>query len=264
MAVTRAATTTDYSQRVQSRIRKPHGSPPSFLIYGRFKKGKTRFCSTAPNVLLVDPEIGADDLPPDLDIFPVEKWQDYDDLVKYLRKGDHRYQYVAIDGITKVNNLALRFVMSQEEEMNLNRKPGMVQKQDYNKSGELLKGLITSLQSLPIGKIYTAQERQIAGSEQEEDVDATEAEIEYVPDLPAGVRGHLCAAVNGIGRIYTVRKESERTPGKVITQRRLWLAQSERYDTGFRSNHPLPDYLVNPTVPRLVELIKNGKINAKD
>jgi len=262
MAVTRAATTTDYSARVSGKIRKPQERPLSLVVYGRFKKGKTLFASTAPNVLIVDPEQGADDLDPSLDIYPTFKWQDYDDLVKFLRKGDHAYQYVVIDSLTKVNNIALRFVMSQEEEMNLNRKPGLVQKQDYNKSGELVKGLITSLQNLPVGIIYTAQERQIGGQESEEDAEVNESAIEYVPDLPAGVRGAVCAAVDGIGRIYTVRKESETDPNKVITQRRLWLAQSTRYDTGFRSKFKLPDYLVNPTVSRLVELIKNGKVSA--
>ncbi|MCA1839731.1 MAG: ATP-binding protein [Actinobacteria bacterium] len=271
MAVTQVATKTDYSSRAKAKIRKSRDRPLSVLVYGRYKKGKTHFCTTAGNVLIVDPENGTDNLTKvDPDVFPVERWEDFDDLYKYLKSGDHSYDYVAFDGMTRFSNMALRYVMSREEETNLNRKPGMVQLQDYGKAGELMKGLMYNFHPLPIGKIYTAQEKRLTLDQDgkkvflEEDDEADEKQVRLVPEMPDGTRSAVNALVDVIGRIYTVRKESERTPGRIITQRRLWIAQSSLYDTGFRSDYRLPDYLSNPSVPKLTELIKNGKVDASN
>src|SRR6478672_110522 len=117
--------------------------------------------------------------------------------------------------------------------------------------------------NLQIGVVYTAQERQVEGGDSEDDDDVEDVTSMYVPDLPKGVKSAINALVDVIGRLYVVRIEIENDNAEAAktfkSERRLWIGQSDKYDTGYRSDHsPLPDVLKNPTVPRLVRLIRTG------
>lgn len=252
----------DYKALGRQRIRKPGTKPKRILVYARNKKGKTRFAFSAPNVLYLDPEVGTEELPDTADIWAINKWEDIDEAFKFLRSGEHEFEWVCVDGLTRISNMALRYVMNQQEERDLDRQPGMVQQKDYGKAGELMKGMLFNFHNLPLGVIYTAQERQeTPGEFDTSDLDIDHAETRYVPDLPKGVRSAVNAIVNVIGRIYTVRLENPKKEGEFITQRRLWIGPSESFDTGVRSKHTnLPDFIKNPTVPRLLELMETGTI----
>lgn len=252
----------DYAAIAKRKIHRPGQKPKRILVYGRNKKGKTRFGFSAPNVLMLDPEVGTEELPDDANIWAINKWEDMDEAFKYLRNADHAYDWVCVDGLTRIQNMALRFVMKQAEERDLDRIPGMVQQKDYGKSGELIKGMLFNFHNLPMGVIYTAQERQeTPGEFSDEDVDVENATVRYVPDLPKGVRSSVNAIVNVIGRIYTVKVENN--AGDEVIQRRLWIAPSESLDTGARSKHPLPEYIKNPTVTKLVNVMNTGKVVVK-
>lgn len=236
---------------------------PRILIYGRNKQGKTRFGGTAPRVLVIDPEGGTKSTLTTQDVWAVNDWKELTEVWKYLQTSEAqaKYDWVVLDGLTRISNMALRFVMSQQEERDLDRIPGMVQQRDYGKSGELMKGLLFNFHALPYGIVYTCQERMdTPGAFDSDDEDVEDAEVRYVPDLPKGVRSSVNAIVDVIGRIYTVKVEGMKDGREVKgRQRRLWLSQVENLDTGFRSDQRnVPDYLKNPTVPRLVELL-NGK-----
>jgi hypothetical protein len=239
-------------------------------VYSRNKKGKTRFCATAPDVLILDPEAGTEnETKIDPDTWPITSWEDMDDVYKFLREGKHEYQWVALDGMTRIANMALRYVMFQAEQRDLDRRPGQVGKQDYGKAGELIKAMLYNFHNLPMGVIFTAQERIMdAIPSGDEDEDSEDAAMMYVPDLPKGVRGAVNSIVSVIGRLYTVRTTVRGKVGDKIVerenvlQRRLWIDPHVSYDTGYRSEHTLPSYLKNPTVEKLETLLKTGKANA--
>lgn len=272
--------TKDYAAIAARKIRKPGDSTrmPRFLVYGRNKKGKTRFCTTAPNVLIMDPEGGTDEeRKSNPDVWPVDTWDDINDVYMFLRSGGKSpktkevYQWVALDGITRITNMALRWVMNQEEERNLERKPNQVDQRDYGRANEMVKGMLHNFHSLrEVGIIITAQERMMEiEALGEEDEDAENVTHMFVPDLPKGSRGPVNQVVDLIGRIYVVRGEFERKfkkpGGGVITktenvQRRLWVGPHASYDTGYRSDFVLPDMIPNPTVSRVVQAMKEGKV----
>lgn len=264
------ASKTDYKAIAASKIRDPGGGYRRWLIYGRYKMGKTRFISTAPNVLIIDPENGTREVPVgQAKVWPVSTWADMDDVYNALRTGElvndstgKPFEWVGVDNFTRIHNMALRYVMRMGEERDLDRIPGLVQKQDYGKAGELTKGMLFNFHSLPMNVIYTTGDRMDAGgNSDDEDEDATTAEAKYVPDLPKGARASVEGIVDVIGRIYSVKVEGTRN-GKTVRgiQRRLWISPSDKYDTGYRSEHVLPDYLKGPTVPRLAALITDGKV----
>lgn len=258
--------TVDYAKIAASKIttagRIQESEPPRYLFYARNKKGKTDLTATAPRCLILDPEKGTKHLPKDQPVWPIHKWDDINEAYKYLqtKEGQRKFDWVGVDGMTRMSNMALRKVMTQQEERDLDRIPGQVIQKDYGKAGELVKGMLFNFHNLPQGIIYTAQERMEevkAEAFDTEDEDMEEAQIRFVPDLPKGVRSSLNAIVDCIGRIYVVKVDV-----KDVTklQRRLWIAPTDPYDTGYRSDFELPNYLKNPTIPKLGQLIRTGKV----
>lgn len=264
----------DYNAIAKAKIRKPSEIPeeekfPRFLFYGRNKKGKTTLCVSAPDVLIIDPEEGTKHmLKKDPNVWPITKWEELDEVEKYLRLGNHPYKWVALDPMTRIHNMALKFVMNQADERSLDSRPVKVSTPIYGQAGELTKQLLWNFHSLRMGVIYTAQERVITGDSGDEDEDSDDAVASYVPDLPKGARNAVNSIVDVIGRIYTVKTEvkfrnptTKKVEEKEVVQRRLWLEPHPAYDTGYRSDYVLPAFLRNPTIPKLEQLIATGKVS---
>lgn len=260
------AATKDYNALAASKIHRPADVQrrPKILVYGRNKKGKTTFGVSGgiDKTLVLDPEKGTDEMKTkNPHVWPIEKWEDLEDAYNFLRYGKHEYTWVVVDGLTRMSNMSLRYVMRLAEERSLDRQPGMVQQRDYGKSGELMRELLTKFHNLPLGVVYTAQERMVDASDAEDDEDIEGATAMYVPDLPKGVRGMVNSLVDVIGRIYVVRVED--SDGKMVSERRLWLGESVKYDTGYRSDFVLPDNLRHATLPRLVKLMREGTLKKR-
>ncbi len=270
----------DYSKLAAQRIRRPSEvqRPYRIFVYSRNKKGKTTFGVTAGNpeinyqdVLVLDPEGGTDRLtkldPPS---YPITKWEDMDDAYKFIRSGKHKYKWIVLDSLTKIGSMAVRWVVNQAEERDLTRRPGKVSLPNYGDAAKLMEGMLFNFHNRPYGLILTAQERMVSGNEAgDEDEDAEDSAIYYVPDLQRGVRAAVNSMVDVIGRLYVVNATVKVRNAKTQEveeverpQRRLWIAPHNAYDTGFRSDYgsKIPKYLKNPTVPRLIELLDNGKV----
>jgi AAA domain len=242
------------------------------FVYARNKKGKTRLgLSTGrDNILVIDPENGTD-LMKSLDAFvwPIAKWEDMQEVYGALRTGklspNHILQgessipfsWVAVDGLTRMNNMALKYVMRVQEEKDLDRQPGFVDRRDYGKSGELMKQMILNFHTLKLNVYYTSQEKMITDSSTfDDDEDAENSDAYFVPDLPNAVRGMMNSQAEVIGRLYVVKVDGKEGP---VKQRRLQIGLHEKYDTGFRSDFSLPDTIKRPTLPKLVSLIEEGE-----
>lgn len=276
MAVRR---TRDYAKIAAASIYLPadEDSPankrkPKILVYSKNKKGKSRLASTAGHhTLFADPEWGVAKMKKrNPHTWPIREWRDMDPFYKFLRNGGtctipncpyggkgHPFEWAAIDGMTKLSNLALKHVMKIQEERDLDRVVGMVQQRDYGRAGELMKDMMHQFHNLDLGVIYTAQERQDSPFTGDEDDDSEAPTASYVPDLPKGVRGQLTSVVDVIGRLYIVKVDVR---GEEKAQRRLWIGPSMQYDTGYRSDYELPEMVKVPTIPKLVQLMADGRI----
>lgn len=257
----------NYAAIAKKKIHRPANIErlPKFHIYARNKKGKTTFGLTAgvEKTLVLDPEHGTDMMnAKNPHVWPITRWEDMDDAYNFARSGDHNYEWFVVDGLTKLSNMALKYVMKLQEERSIDRIPGMVQLKDYGKSGEVMKTMLDNFHNLRYGVVFTSQERMQETTDSEEDEDVEQEGAEFIPDLPKGVRGHVNSLVDVIGRLYVVKVESPSNPEKMIAQRRMWLGESLKYDTGYRSDFVLPDMIKNPTLPRLVTLMREGKIPA--
>lgn len=262
----------DYVALAKKRIHTPRtrGTEqrmPRILVYSRNKKGKTRLASTAPDVLILDAEDGTKyETKLNPKVWHVPDWQEINDAYAYLKLGEHPYRWVTLDGLPKIYQSALVFVRRTQEERDLSRIPGMVQVQDYNKANQLVNGLLWNFHSLSnLGLIITSQERMIEvvemGDADEEDEAVTHR---FVADVPDGCRSTVNSIVDIIGRMYIVRGEFERRfkkpDGEIVSRKtnkehRIWIGPHNLYDTGFRSEYDLPDFLPNPRVSTILEAI---------
>lgn len=262
----------DYIALAKKRVTRPQTdiSRRRFLFYGRNKKGKSTLAASAgiARTLILDPEHGTDAMMKNNPYrWPIGRWEDMDEIWGALRTGllspailelgpeKEPFSWVSVDGLTKINNYGLRYIMKLGEETNLDRRPGIVDRRDYNKSGQLMKEMLGKFHNLPMGVVFTAQERMMSmdAGDSDEDDESTF----FVADLPASVRSEVNGLVEVIGRIYTTPVETKNGPR---TQRRLQIGVHQRYDTGYRSDFLLPDVVKNPTIPKLVSLITTGKL----
>lgn len=253
----------DYAAIAASKITRPANvtRKPKILVYSRNKKGKTTFGISAgiENTLVIDPEHGSDEMKKkNPHVWHIERWEELDDITNFLRFSKHPYTWVCVDGLTKISNMSLKYVMKLQEEKSLDRIPGLVQQRDYGKSGELMKDLLTRFHNMPLGVVFTAQERQDGAYDDSDDEDSEDAEVAYIPDLPRGVRGVANSLVDVIGRLYVVKLTGNN--GVAKAERRLWIGESVKYDTGYRSDFVLPEMVRNPTIPKLVSLMRTGKV----
>jgi hypothetical protein len=253
----------DYSAIARQRIQRPADTDrlPKFHVYSRQKKGKTTFSTSAgvENTLILDPEHGTDAMKTkNPHVWHIEKWEDMDEAWNFARSGKHDYQWFSVDGLTKLSQMSLKYTMRIQEERSIDRIPGQVQQRDYGRAGEVMKTMLTNFHNLPYGVVFTSQERANEAADSEEDDEVESETMEYVPDLPKGVRGYVNSMVDVIGRLYVAKVDL--TDGTTKTQRRMWLGESLKYDTGYRSDYTLPDMLKMPTIPKLVSLMETGKI----
>lgn len=252
----------DYAAIAAKRIQRPADIKrlPKLHIYARNKKGKTTFGLTAgvERTLVLDPEHGTDMMKSkNPHVWYIEKWEDLDEAYNYLRLGEHDYDWVIVDGLTRLSQMALKYTMKLQEENSIDRIPGQVQQRDYGRAGEVVKTLLTNFQNLPMGVVFTSQERANEAADSEEDEDVESATMEYVPDLPRGVRGYVNSIVDVIGRLYVA--QVDKGDGTMVPQRRLWVGESLKYDTGYRSDYTLPNVIKAPTIPKLLSLMETGR-----
>lgn len=269
-----AVKASDYSKIAAQRIRMPETDQPRMprlLVYGRNKKGKTRFGNTAPDVLHIDPDDQPSALRP---TWPINRWEDLNEVYLYLRDGKHPYRWVNLDGVTKIYSYAMRWVMRQSDERAkaMDKQPERKGIQHYGRANEIFETMLHNFHSLrDIGIVITAQEKMVGVSELDDntdDEDFTPTSYQYIVALPKGARAPLNAMVDLTGRIYVVRGEFERRVkrnGNVeveeyTKQRRLLIGVDDMYETGYRSDFTLPDIINDPTVNKVVRALRTGVI----
>jgi len=274
------ASKTEYSKIAKQKIRNPGEEPrePRLLVYGRNKKGKTTFGNSAPDVLALDPDDQPSALKP---TWPINQWEDMHEAYQYLRAGNHPYRWVNMDGLTGIYRHAFNWVAHQKGEKEITKRPEQKKIQYYGQANQAFENMIQNFHSLRhMGIVFTAHEKMvpvvelIAGKpmsvsdDMEDDEDYTPTSYQYIVSLPKGARAAINGMVDLTGRIYVVRGNFERrvkVDGKWTTeeytkQRRLFIGVDDMYETGYRSEHLLPDIIEDPTVRRVVRALRTGEI----
>lgn len=229
----------EVSDRVKKKIMRASDRPHRFrgLFYGRSGAGKTRLVASAPNCLVIDVnEEGWDSIrkePLNPHTYEVKFWTDLTDVFWFLQEGDHEFESVALDGLTAMQDLAVKFVLGDEASRDASRDPDMMDRRLWNKVGELMKTQITNYRNLPMNVLFTATERKTQiGDEDDDDV-----EVIIGPALTPSAAGAAERAVGVIGYLHkrqvnvVSKKGGKRKKNRVVRRRLIIDDPTERYIT---------------------------------
>jgi len=247
----------DVKSRVEKKIKRASelSINQNFLIYGYPDAGKTRVGATAPKCLIVDVnEQGTDSVRRDIDpfVYPVEFWQEVNDIYWYAASGEHDYESFSLDGLSGLQTLCMKFVLGDEASRDASRDPDMPSRAVYGKVGELMKTQITNWRNLPYNTIFTALARtRDAGEGEDEEVLITG------PNLSPAIASHATAAVGTIGYLMkreVVVKNKQTKKSRKEVRRRLLVGPHERYITKDR-NGLFGAYVDAPDLSEMLEKI---------
>jgi AAA domain len=232
------------------------------LVYAQNGKGKTKFGASGPNSIVIDcndrGSLSIRRYP--AKVFKVETWTDIDLAYWYLKSGNHNFKTVALDTVTSLQTLCMKFVLGDEASRDPTKDPDMPGKRDWGKMAELMRTVIWNFRDLPMHVVFLAQERR-GFSEDDEDAP------EVFPDVSPSVRGTLTASVDIIGRLYVreVVRKKKGEKSKPVPSYRMFIGPSERYVTKDRSEAGLPSSLpLGPGQDNLAKLIRRIERGSKE
>jgi len=237
------------AERVAKRIKSVDEANKyvKILVYGKNKKGKTKFASTAPNCLIIDiDEEGTRSAAGSgTDVLEIERFDDVGHIYWWLKAGNHEYDTVVIDTITALQNSAIRKVLGEAEDRDPTREASTPDRRTWGRANQLVKSLLLDFRNLQMHVVFLAQERTIT------DEDDEEATTFHTVDLPAGTRATALGCVGIIGRIY-LREFKPKGAKKAQWEARMLVGPHEDYDSGHRVEE-LPNIIRNPTMPKFIK-----------
>lgn len=241
---------TDAMRDVARRITSVDDFSPyaKVLVFGPNGAGKTRFAASAPRVLIVDvnEEGTRSAVGSGARKIEVHTWDEVADVYWLLKSGKTKFESVALDGITSLQNLAMSKVLGEAEVRDPRREKTSPDKRSYGRCAELMKGMLYAYRGLPMHVIFTALPRVIQDPETDEVTDIT-------VDLPAGSRGTAMGCVSVMGYM-------ERTQVKVRRDGRLRRAWADRLTVGPHEvittkdrTNLLGDTMINPKMSDVIK-----------
>lgn len=241
---------------VIERIRKPSGELRRLAacVYGRGGVGKTTLLGTMPGKgLVIDvPQVEGGtsvlaDKASKIDVLPIVKWEELNDVYRYLKAGEHDYKWVAIDTLTAVQELAKRKSLAERD---LAADPHQVTMQDWGKIAQLMAELVYTFRLLPIHVIFLAQEKQ-------RDRGGEEGGTEYQPAVSPASLDALLPSLYVVGRLYVWQKDDGEW------ERRLRVGPHNLFLTKVRSvpGRELPPAIVEPNLGQIFAYLMGQKIS---
>lgn len=218
------------------------------LVYGKNKKGKTRFAATAPNCLIIDiDEEGTRSAAGSgADVLELSRFDDVAHIYWWLKAGNHEYDTVTIDTITALAASAMRKVLGEAEDRDPTREVAMPDRRTYGRANKLVANLLLDFRNLPMHVIFLAQERTM------KDEDDEESTTFHTVDLSPGTRTTALGCVGIIGRIYLREAPQKNLKTKTKWEARMLVGPHEDYDSGNRIES-LPNIIRNPTMPKIIK-----------
>ena len=225
------------------------------LVYGPNGTGKTYMTGTFPGpVLVLDiNEKGTKSLIgtgakkreiQTFEMFQMAYW--------YLKSGKHPYKTVVLDNVTTLQEMAMRYIMGKEADIDISKDMEMPTERDWGGVSQVMKRWLIDFRNLPMNVVFIAQERRSSDDDLEND------QVTVFPQVSASVRAILGAAVDVIGNTYI--REIEDANGKVIVRYCMRVAANQKYMAKCRvpRGAKCPIAIVNPSYQALRKIM-NGE-----
>lgn len=228
------------------------------LIYGPNGTGKTTISGTFPGpVLVLDVnERGTRVLATEDGKCKkrfVDTFEMFVQAYWYLKSGKHPFKTVVIDNVTTLQEVAMRYIMNKEADVELSKDMDMPNKHDWGGLSQIMKRWLIDFRNLPMHVCFITQEK----SNKEADLDSDDASV--FPQVTPSVKAILGAAVDVIGRTYVSEKLNAKT-GKTVTRFCMRIAPGPKYLAKIRlpKGAQSPKSIVNPSYDALVKIMNGG------
>jgi len=244
-------------------ILSPIAETPRYLkavIYGEFGVGKTQLCGTAcddPDMqdsLLVCVEDGALTLS-NASVMRtplITTLAQLDEIHTGLYKRDKqwaRFKTVLIDGVSALNQLALRIVVASNCASNPNKDPNFPSQRDYGQTTFIMSRLLHNFFSLPMNVICTGLLRKGFDTDDEQEKLKRGPRI-CAPDVTPKVRDILCSTADMVWPLQA----QESGKRLLLTQRKgPWIAKTR----GAQFAKALGPVVEDPTLPKIMAILRS-------
>lgn len=222
----------------------------STLIYGRSGTGKTHFIGTFPKpLLLIDTELeGSTTLAGSkgITIFKVITWEDLEQIYWYISENKEKYETVAIDQLTQLQDVVVGHTLEKLKKSHLARS-------DWIQVSALLRQWLIRFQELTrdgINIVFSAHEKSGDTGEAEEDQIEPYITARIMPSVETIITG----SVSIIGNTFIKEIKRKRDSYQAYCLR---VGPNQHYLTKIRksSEEPPPPYIEDPTAQDLFDLI---------
>jgi hypothetical protein len=185
-------------------------------------------------------------------VFFAETWEDVVFAYWYLKEGNHNHETLVLDNVTMMQNLCSAYVLKEIARDGL-RDPKTASQREWGKIKQYMGPQLLDFRNLPMHVVFIAQERTVDNEDEER--------TEKVPDLSPGVRAYATSCVDIIGRMQN-RPFRRAVDKKEVTEWHnvMFTRESEEYVSKDRDRYITKGFMVEPTVPRIVEAMK-GKVD---
>lgn len=221
------------------------------LAYGINGSGKTRLGGSGPSPFVLDcNDHGTKSIAerPGKAFF-ANNWEDVIYAYWFLRQGGHGYETLVLDNLTMMQNLCISHVLRENERDGLSD-PKTMSRREWGILKEYMGPQILDFRNLPMHVVMIAQERTVENEDEER--------TEKVPDISPGVRAFATGSVDIIGRMQNrpFRRGTKDGKESVEWHSVLFTGETDDYLTKDRQRYVERGFMVEPTIPRIVEVMK--------
>lgn len=184
------------------------------LLYGDSGVGKTVFAGSAPNVGIISVEkgtISAKIQGSDAKVWPVLKWADLEDAYNFLYDNpEHGFDWIVVDSLTKMQQLALRGILDNAVDENGSRDLDIPAIQDHQKWQNMFKRFVTAFCDLPVNVLFLALSLK---------ADDEEGEPFLTPDIAGKgyqISQYVAGEMSAYGYMKKVRVPKRDAKGNIV------------------------------------------------
>jgi phage nucleotide-binding protein len=223
----------------------------NLLVFGEPGAGKTYLAGTAQDhpktspVLVVDVEGGTTTLRhrDDIDVVQARSMQHVVEIHNKLKIDNNGYyQTVVIDSLTELQKLDMAGIMKELVERRPDRDVDVPDVREWGKTGTHMRQIVRAYRDLPMNTILTALVDPFKDSS---------GTVVLYPNLPGKMRTELAGFFDVVGYLYTRPDEEKEVIDRIIqfTGTQHVIAKDRTAELG--------NFLVNPTIPEMFDLIHN-------
>lgn len=189
----------------------------NLMVYGPSGVGKTVFGGSAEKVLFVAVEKGtvsAKRQNSSAKVWPVHEWNDLEAAFTWLQDNPKVFDWVVLDSITEMQQLAIRDILRKAHEENTSRDLDIPAIQDHQKWQNIYKRFITSFVDLPVNVLFTALVRTAEDEDKEQFL---------TPDIQGKnyqLSQYTCGQMSAYGYMSSLKVALKDEDGKVVLDTR--------------------------------------------